>query len=883
MSGSSSSRQHTAFTGSKGNPHDARAGRILLFLALCTVAGVLGYFTYYKLTESEFEIAEQMFASIASRSTQSAIETVERKRLGTVSMATLASYANPTADAWPFVVIQGYEDISTNLIATSSASGMLFAPLIEPTDLQEFEDFAYTHYNTSRLPEPFPEGTAESSFGKGVWGVDPTINSADHRYHETDGNTSYNSPHKIFAPVLHHSSGAFLGLMLNLHFKENAGTAIDSLIDCAASRAAVGDTSVQCSQITNVIVPSQNIDDRPGAVIVQPIYPANNATVLTGFIASYIAWDELFKNVFGGSMKGIHCVVESDTQVYTYQVDKGVVTLSGTGDLHETAYDKYGQSISLSRTDFFSEDSLSFTLTLYPTEEFFRVCSTHNPRTATIGVVLIILVTSILFMLYDYFVRREFTAKTDLLEAKRKYMRFVSHEVRTPLNSLCLGLALMSDEMSTALGGVSGSKYLSQQRTATTNDTAGAMVKSVESKNVIDWLSLAKEVSCNAQSAVDVLNDLLNYDKIEMGQLSLELTVIPIWDLIRQTTSEFNLQAAKKKIKYVVEASPTEANSEELDKSDTFLPPDLTDRKVVGDQLRIAQGLRNLVSNALKFTPEEGSLTVVVSWMDTNKRPIQKFKLQDGEEVSFPQTGFVEVSVSDTGVGMSQDQLERLFRDGVQFNVNKLQAGQGSGLGLYITKGIVEQHGGTLTVLSDGLNMGATFKMILPLHLAPDEKGCTVVTDSVVNESYGHLEELKQPDSRPLRILVVDDSDMNRKLLTRLLQNQGHQCDQAVDGVEAVNQVKQSIADSNPYDTILLDYEMPVMNGPTAAVEIRAMGGDAFIVGITGNILPDDVSYFKACGANAVLPKPFQMSDLEGLWVEYGVTGRCSDLLCKIV
>jgi CheY-like chemotaxis protein len=126
------------------------------------------------------------------------------------------------------------------------------------------------------------------------------------------------------------------------------------------------------------------------------------------------------------------------------------------------------------------------------------------------------------------------------------------------------------------------------------------------------------------------------------------------------------------------------------------------------------------------------------------------------------------------------------------------------------------------------------------------------------------------------RILVVDDTTMNRKLLIRLLQNKGHVCDEAEDGSIAVKQVETAIEEGKPYASILMDYEMPVMNGPTAAKEIRGLGCDSFIVGITGNLLPADISYFKSCGANSVLPKPLDFGDLQDLWMEYGVATSMS-------
>jgi CheY-like chemotaxis protein len=111
-----------------------------------------------------------------------------------------------------------------------------------------------------------------------------------------------------------------------------------------------------------------------------------------------------------------------------------------------------------------------------------------------------------------------------------------------------------------------------------------------------------------------------------------------------------------------------------------------------------------------------------------------------------------------------------------------------------------------------------------------------------------------------LRILVLDDALTNRKLLIRSLQGRGHFCDEAKDGLEAVDQVKIAAERGRPYDTILMDYEMPVIDGPTASKEIRALAYYSFIVGITGNALPDDIAHFKTCGVNAVLPKPLALA-----------------------
>merc|ERR1719343_90658 len=123
-----------------------------------------------------------------------------------------------------------------------------------------------------------------------------------------------------------------------------------------------------------------------------------------------------------------------------------------------------------------------------------------------------------------------------------------------------------------------------------------------------------------------------------------------------------------------------------------------------------------------------------------------------------------------------------------------------------------------------------------------------------------------------LNILIVDDANSNRKLLRRLLKLKGHETAEAENGKIAVDMVAEATRTGNEYDLVLMDYEMPVMIGPVAAREIRKLGSDVFIIGVTGNLMPEDVSYFRQCGSNAVLPKPFRMNELEEIIIEHHIT-----------
>jgi len=247
--------------------------------------------------------------------------------------------------------------------------------------------------------------------------------------------------------------------------------------------------------------------------------------------------------------------------------------------------------------------------------------------------------------------------------------------------------------------------------------------------------------------------------------------------------------------------------------------------------------------------------------------------------------GSILISVTDTGVGLTPHQLGEICAEGVQFNANTLQAGQGSGLGLYISKGLDEQHSGRLTVASEGLGKGAVLQLELPLYRrhvpcatlmamlgrpsasqSEDSSATALIQhqSSVDSAAPTVGTERSRGASYARRVLVVDDAVSNRKMLMRLLKARGFLCEQAEDGQQALD-VYPALQDRGEHvDTIVMDYEMPVMDGPTATRALRQqLGCTCLIVGVTGNLLPDDVDYFKKQGANAVLGKPLNVRAFE--------------------
>ncbi|KAJ1398495.1 CheY-like superfamily, partial [Ochromonadaceae sp. CCMP2298] len=228
----------------------------------------------------------------------------------------------------------------------------------------------------------------------------------------------------------------------------------------------------------------------------------------------------------------------------------------------------------------------------------------------------------------------------------------------------------------------------------------------------------------------------------------------------------------------------------------------------------------------------------------------------------------VRITVEDDGAGLSPTQVGDICKEGVQFNVNTLQAGGGSGLGLFIGKGIVEQLGGTMRVSSDGLGRGATFVIELPMFRMeglPMLQGPLSPRTSLRMPGGGTRDHVEVEVSQVLPfasllpvtkyLLVVDDAPSNRKLLVRILTAKGYVCKEAADGQIALDVYRQMCADDMSPTCVLMDFEMPVMNGPTATKQLREMGCDCYIVGVTGNVMQADVDVFLQHGANAVLAK----------------------------
>jgi CheY-like chemotaxis protein len=286
--------------------------------------------------------------------------------------------------------------------------------------------------------------------------------------------------------------------------------------------------------------------------------------------------------------------------------------------------------------------------------------------------------------------------------------------------------------------------------------------------------------------------------------------------------------------------------------------------KIIADRQRLEHTISNLLSNAIKFSLQGGVIAIVVKFERTVDHARNQLNLM--------------VSVTDDGVGISKENQKRLFRNWVQIRPQFLQEGKGSGLGLTFCKEIIELHKGIITITSDE-GKGSTFMFKIPVEIienlmsnSPCESALTSQNSAIPNVE-GNPDVLAK---RKLKVLVVDDAPTNRKMLSMLLSRDGIENDVAENGQVAVNMAIKFIISPDeeaniteyPYDLIFMDNLMPVMDGVTATSLLRKQGYPHLIVGLTGNVMEDDVVEYLNVGADGVLFKPLQLITLKML-LEY--------------
>jgi CheY-like chemotaxis protein/nitrogen-specific signal transduction histidine kinase len=362
--------------------------------------------------------------------------------------------------------------------------------------------------------------------------------------------------------------------------------------------------------------------------------------------------------------------------------------------------------------------------------------------------------------------------------AKSQFLATMSHEIRTPMNGI-LGM----------LDILLGSHLDATQH----------------------WHA---KVACDSANALlRILNDILDYSKLEAGQVQIEATDFNIREVTGEIVTLLGPRGDEKRLSVT-----------------SCVDPDVPDW-LIGDPVRYRQVLTNLVGNAIKFT-ERGSVEIHVGF-----RP--------GEE-----SGELRVDVRDTGIGISPEAQARLFQRFAQADATTTRKYGGTGLGLAITKQLVETMGGSIG-LESVAGKGSTFWFTLAMR-----KGA--LPRALAAESREEAEIAIVLPS--LRILLAEDNKVNQMIVRAFLKPGGHHLVTVEDGAQAVEKVQ-----SEPFDLVLMDVQMPVMDGPSAVRLIRQLPAPLNalpIVALTANALAGDRERYLQGGMTDYLAKPFDSKAL---------------------
>ncbi len=346
-------------------------------------------------------------------------------------------------------------------------------------------------------------------------------------------------------------------------------------------------------------------------------------------------------------------------------------------------------------------------------------------------------------------------------------------------------------------------------------------------------IEYADKIDISSQHLLGIINDVLDMSKIEAGKTVFKYTDFSILDFITELNTIFHSQI------------------DEKNQTLTIIKENIRHEWVNGDKVHLMQIFSNLVSNAVKYTQKGGKIQFLVEECETKSSVYAKYRFL----------------VSDNGIGISADFKETIFDAFTRAESSVTNKIQGTGLGMAITKNLVEAMGGTIDVESE-LGQGSCFEVLIDLRIAEDRK--VVLTAQ---------EEIDEPDSNTLkgmRFLCAEDNELNAEILMELLKIEGAECIICENGERVLEAFEQSAP--GDYDMILMDVQMPVMNGYDATRAIRRSTHELAktipIIAMTANAFSEDIQYSLAAGMNAHISKPVDMKTLEKTIRRIKIGGR---------
>ena len=335
-------------------------------------------------------------------------------------------------------------------------------------------------------------------------------------------------------------------------------------------------------------------------------------------------------------------------------------------------------------------------------------------------------------------------------------------------------------------------------------------------------IEYADKINTSSQHLLGIINDVLDMSKIEAGKTVFKYSDFSIVEFIQELDTIFHSQIYEKKQTF------------------TITKENIQHEWVNGDRVHLMQIFSNLLSNAIKYTQEGGEIQLLAEECESNSSVYAKYRFW----------------VSDNGMGMSADFQNTIFDTFTREENSMTNKIQGTGLGMAITKNLVDSMGGTIDVESEP-GQGSCFEIFMDLKIA-EEKSVSQASQAETDEQDGNI-------LQGMRFLCAEDNEINAEILTELLKIEGAECTICENGEELLKAFEQSAP--GDYDMILMDVQMPVMNGYEATKAIRKSSHELAktipIIAMTANAFSEDIQHSLAAGMNAHISKPVEMKVLE--------------------
>lgn len=525
--------------------------------------------------------------------------------------------------------------------------------------------------------------------------------------------------------------------------------------------------------------PFELVQGGTGALLFDPVYIKNNGEdEFWGFVVFVIDWDKFVKEIELDKME------DAD---YHYQIWKYDMTS--------------GKAVTLAECDEFDNKNALKVTCEVPNDNWYFNIVPHNGWISRpeliIGSIIGVLLSLLAALAYWQFAIRRYKDKIyaeniektaleakQANEAKTRFLFNMSHDIRTPMNAIIGFSNLLESNIDNR-------------------------------EKLVDYIA---KIRYSGYFLLSIINHVLEMARIESGKLILEKNVVCIKEIVAALDAVFEPEVGKKNItsKYSINVKHDYAICDETKVKEIFL---------------------NIVSNSVKYTPENGKITVNIDEIGELKDGVAKY----------------QITIEDNGIGMSKEYLPHIFEEFTREHTSTETKVTGTGLGLPIVKSLVDMMNGTINIESEeGKGTKTTITLNLP-----------VATDEQILESHKKRKDIIVDRLKEKIILLAEDNDLNAEIAITILENNGFKTERAKNGSECIKMLEDKPDDY--YACVLMDIQMPVMNGYEATKKIRSLNDNKAltpIIAMTANAFEEDRIKAKKAGMNDHIVKPIDVNKM---------------------